>query len=174
MFFDIKWHDVPSFIAWFLAICSYQLLWLFSTPPVDLMYCFRYRREAMHSYQILRQRENDLAKNMSTEQVEQHIGRNRREAMNFYCFFFISSVVLFQLFRCHILCKMGFLLSLNFLDFLSDLIRHWIVFKTWNVSFYQTDNKFYCFLRSSTWIIYNLNFWLKHETFLTKFWDLFF
>ena len=52
------------------------------------MHCFRYRREAMHSYQIQRQRENALAKNMSTEQVEQHIGRNRREAMNFYCFFF--------------------------------------------------------------------------------------
>ena len=47
------------------------------------MHCFRYRREAMHSYQIQRQRENDLAENMSTEQVEQHIGRNRREAMNF-------------------------------------------------------------------------------------------
>ncbi len=119
MFFDIKLHDVPSFIAWFLAICSYPLLWLFFTPPVDLMYCFRYRREAMHSYQIQRQWENDLAEDMSTEHVEQHIGRNRREAMNFYCFFFFLLVVLFHLLWTHIFCKIVFLLSLNFLDFLS-------------------------------------------------------
>jgi hypothetical protein len=32
--------------------------------------------------------------------------------------------VLFHLLWTHVFCKMGFLLSLNFLDFLSDLFRH--------------------------------------------------
>ena len=157
MFFDIKWHDVPSFIAWFLAICSYPLLWLFSIPPVDSMHwCIVF---------VIEEKQCTVFKfNDSERSIWQRIWALsmwnsisvviEEKQWIFYCFFFHFELVLFHLLWTHVFCKMGFLLSLNFLDFLSDLFRHesyWIFFLNMKRFFLSKnflvwkDYKFNCF-----------------------------